>query len=147
MKINTDTASFLETLLWANEFPAAWTIHEFHPEFVAAADSFLSGFREYLSNLRDTAADPELLDEDATGRSYGGNVYLSLSGHGAGFWDDRDTERGEALQTALVTHSGDKYRFEQIDLAKFHGKIHLAFRLAIHRREYLNKMFAVPAAA
>ena len=144
-KLSNDVASFLETLLWANDYPAGWTIHEFHPEFIAALDAFLSGFRAKLSDLRETAADPDLLDEDATGRSYGGNVYLSLSGHGCGFWDDSDTERGKALQSALQAYAGDRHQFEGIDLYKFHGKIHLAYRTAAFRREYLAKLFATAA--
>ncbi len=144
-KLSRDVSDFLEALLFGTSAGGMpdHSIHEFHPEFIAAADAFLSGFRAFLSDMRDAAEDPDLLDEDAPGRSYGGNVYFSLSGHGCGFWDDRDSERGEALQSALETYAGgDKYRFEEVDLMKFHGKLHLAFRTADFRREYTAKMFA-----
>ena len=133
--MNTDTENFLESLLWADFNEKPWTIHEFHPEFIKATDDFISGFRTYLAaKLPDT-------DPDDCERSFGGNVYFSLSGHGCGFWDDSDMELGKALNDALVEYSGGKYAFEQIDLMKFHGKIHLAYRTAEYRREYLAKMF------
>lgn len=152
-KLSRDVSDFLEALLFT--YPEDrhgnqpdWTIHEFHPEFIAAADAFLSAFRACLSDMRETAEDPDTLDEDATGRSYGGNVYFSLSGHGCGFWDDRDSERGKALQSALESFTGgDSYRFEEVDLMKFKGKLHLAFRTADFRREYTAKMFAYPVPA
>lgn len=157
-KLSQDTSDFLETLLWVAYSPDQpetrhiqnWTIHEFHPEFVAAVDSFLSGFRSFLFDKRESMDEDgaELLDEDAPSRSFGGNVFFSLSGHGVGFWDDHDSERGEALQAALVEFAGDdKYRFHELEssLAKFKGRIHLAFRTAAFRREYLAKYFATPA--
>lgn len=147
-KPSKDTQDFLESLLFAlpeddKGRRPDWSIHEFHPEFIAAVNHFTCNFRARLSDLRETAEDPETLDEDATGRSYGGNVYFSLSGHGCGFWDDRDHDRGQALQSALEEFAGgDRHRFEELDnLAKFHGKIHLAFRTADFRREYLAKFF------
>ncbi len=121
-----------------------YSIHEFHPEFIAAVESFLDAFRAKLSELRETAEDPDTLDPDATGRSYGGNAYFSLSGHGCGFWDDRDSDRGQALQSALEAFAGgDRHRFEELDnLAKFHGKIHLAFITADARRIRLARFFS-----
>lgn len=153
--MNTDTENFLVSLLWAlpEDHVAhknGWTIHEFHPEFIAAVERFCSGFREYLNALDEQAEDSDVYaDPDAGEQSFGGDVYFSLSGHGCGFWDARDSEWGDAMQAALEAFSGSKYRFEEIDIMKFKGKIHLAYRTAAYRREYLEKMFgntaAVPA--
>lgn len=110
--MKTDTASFLEALLWAypendeGENPMEGrTVHEFTQEFTAAVDSFTDGFRDYLAD-RD-------IEIPETERSFGGNVYFSLSGHGCGFWDDEETEH---LQAHLDAYSGNHYRFENIDL-------------------------------
>lgn len=137
--MTSDTSNFLESLLWADFHDKPWSIHEFHPEFIRAADVFLANFRAYLA---ETLPD---IDPDAAQRSFGGNVFFSLSGHGCGFWDDSDMELGQALHDALVTYSGNRYAFEQIDLMKFNGKIHLAFRTAAFRREYLTKLFSTAA--
>lgn len=143
--VKGDAADFLEALLFVadghNEETAHvknWTIHEFHPKFVDAVEAFLQGFRSSLANSH-----PDLDPADCE-RSFGGNVFFSLSGHGCGFWDERfEDDTADQLQTALEAFSGDKYRFEQLDcqLAKFNGRIHLAYRTAAHRAEYLEKTF------
>lgn len=152
--MNADTSDFLAALLFTMPEDHAshkngWMMHEFHPDFQAAVKRFCDGFRAHLSDLRDkceTEELAELLDGDAPTRDFGCNVYFSLSGHGVGFWDDRDRERGEALQAALVEFAGgDRYRFEQIDLMKFSGKIHFPLRSAAFRKAELAKVFAVPA--
>lgn len=173
--MSTDTENFLEALLWVAYSPdrpetkhiANWTIHEFHPEFQQAVAGFCQGFREALTLAADKlteAPDSEFDEElweicaildnpDAGERSFGGNVFFSLSGHGVGFWDDRDAARGKVLQAALESYSGgNRHRFEGIEsmLSKFNGKIHLSYRTAAFRREALHKLFAVspqPAAA
>ena len=95
-----DTANFLETLLFVSEEPfQSMTIHDFHPDFIAAVDIFISGFREYLA-----AHHPDI-DPDAGERSLGGNCYFSLSGHGCGFWDDSNSEYGDAMHAALKAFS------------------------------------------
>lgn len=152
--MNSDTQDFLDTLLQLADTGERetrhvrdWTVHQFHPEFVSAVDSFISGFREYLAGLAEDDSFPgeshlAFDDPDAvTNGTFGGNVFLSLSGHGAGFWD---TPESEPLQAALEAYAGGKYRFEQLgahSLAKFSGKIHLAYRTAAFRREYLAKLF------
>jgi hypothetical protein len=170
--MNSDTQDFLEALLFVaadgqhqgHNHRANWTIHQFHPEFQEAVDRFISGFREYLTAKADEMTEgPEsafddvlfgyLDNPDDCERSFGGNVFFSLSGHGVGFWDDSNGERGKALQSALEAYSAQdsrqrfegKYRFEELEsnLAKFSGKIHLAFRTAAHRREYLDKYFGL----
>jgi hypothetical protein len=141
--LNSDAAAFLHPLLWVAESDDAphvanWTIHQFHPEFTAALESFLDGFRAFIA-----ARDPEI-DPDDCSRSFGGNVFFSLSGHGCGFWDKRDSELGDTLHRWLVEYSGGKYRFEGLEhtLAKFDGQIHLALRTAACRRAALAELFA-----
>lgn len=145
--LNSDSAAFLETLLWVAESPhvAAWTIHEFHPEFTAALGAFLDGFRDFIAE-KNGSRDEEI-DPDSCACSFGGNVFFSLSGHGCGFWDESDSELGDTLQAWLEEYSGGKYRFEELEsnLAKFNGKIHLAYKAAAYRREALARLFT-PAA-
>lgn len=154
--MNSDTADFLSTLLQLADtgerdtrHVKAWAVHEFHPEFVAAVDSFLSGFRGYLERLAGNGAeDSEAFeDPDSVCRgTFGGNVFLSLSGHGAGFWD---TDESKPLQDALEAYAGGKHRFESLSgslLAKFSGKIHLAFRSKEARRRELAHFFSTETA-
>jgi hypothetical protein len=144
--MTSDLSSFLESLLFTipedspQELHDAST-HDFSPEFQDAAQSFLSGFREYLAtNYPDIYEREYELDS-----SFGGNVYFSLSEHGCGFWDDRDSELGRAYQDALEAYSGNKYRFEElacmlsVDDA---GKVDLAI-LPEYLAEYRRKFFTV----
>lgn len=151
-RLSQDASDFLETLLWVAANPddpnarhiANWTIHQFHPEFVVALETFLSGFRAYLSKLDENTPDSDVYaDPDLCLRSFGGNVFFSLSGHGCGFFDERDSELADALQNALEAYSGSKYRLEELEhsLSKFSGRIHLSFTRASVRREYLAKYF------
>lgn len=145
-KIDTLTADFLQTLLWVADNPdneerplEDSTIYHFTPELIEAASNFVHGFRAYLAEKH-----PDLHERcDDGGRSFGGNVYFSLSGHGCGFWDDRDHELGRGLQSALEAFSGSRYRFEELEhnLSKDEetGTIDLAFvpeALAEYRRKY-----------
>ena len=149
MKISTDTANFLETLLFVSDSPdyekrpfQNSTIYDFHPEFISAVDSFITRFRAYL------AANRPDMDPDAGDRSFGGNVYFSLSGHGCGFGDDRDSEWGDAMHAALKAFSASLPgyhpacgRFEMIDLSKHRGgKIDLSY-LVKYLPEKRREMF------
>jgi hypothetical protein len=142
--MNKDASDFLETLLFTipedepGELREA-SVSDFSPEFIAAVDSFVSGFRIYLK-----VNHPEL-EPDECQRSFGGNVYFSLSGHGCGFWDDLNGELGDGLQKALEAYSGRKYRFEELDgmLSRDAdtGKVDLSF---IHEvlAKYRQKCFS-----
>jgi hypothetical protein len=151
MKLSNDTAAFLETLLSVSDSPDPEkrpfensTIYDFHPEFAAAVDSFVSRFREYL------AANHPDMDPDHGNRSFGGNVFFSLSGHGCGFWDERDGEWGDAMHSALVAFSASLPghnpvcgRFEFMDLAKHRGgKIDLSY-LVKYLPERRREMFGI----
>lgn len=140
MKMTNDCAAFLESLLWAlpededREIREA-TIHDFSPEFVSGVESFVSGFRGF-ANTRNQEA---LENADNCRRSFGGNIYFSLSGHGVGFWDDKETE---ALQPLLEEYSGKTHRFEGISLSfRDDGKLDLSFipeALPKHRAKLFN---------
>lgn len=147
--MTSDLSHFLEALLftipddpdYADQGPRDASVYDFSPEFQEAAQSFLSGFRDYLA-----ANYPDIYErEDELGRSFGGNVYFSLSGHGCGFWDDRDRELGRAYQDALEAYSGNKYRFEELDCmlaVNEAGKVDLAI-LPEYLAEYRRKFFTV----
>lgn len=136
---DSDTAHFLEAVLFAypeddnGENPMdGKTIFDFSPEFTSAVSEFIAGFRAYLADL-----EIEIPDSP---RSFGGNVYFSLSGHGAGFWDSDETEH---LQTHLEAYSGRKYRFEDIDLSEDgNGKLDLAI-LPEYIAAWREKLFSV----
>lgn len=119
---SSDAANFLEAVLFAYHTEDApeidgKTVYDFSAPFLAAVENFMTGFRRYLA-----ARNIEIPESP---RSFGGNVYFSLSGHGVGFWDDPATKH---LQAALEAFSGNRYRFEEIDPSEdADGKLDLAF--------------------
>jgi len=147
-----DTKDFLETLLFVADNPDDTerpfidsTIYDFTPAFVAAVESFIDGFRDYLSKQENELAE----NADGCERSFGGNVFFTLSGHGCGFWDDRNMELGDYLAEQLWEYSGNRYRFENLqysihipDLEYVDGGIDLAF-IPSAIEEYRNKYFTV----
>jgi len=140
IKIAPDTAAFLEALLFTlpeyepEEIRDA-SIYDFSPEFIEAVTRFIFDFRDFCS-----MRNPEALEAaDNSPRSFGGNVYLSLSGHGCGFWDSDETE---AMQPILEKFSGSKYRFEEMPLAfRDDGKLDFAI-LPDHLDEYRCAKFS-----
>ena len=109
-----DTVDFLSTLLWLADNPDAETrelagksVHDFGDAFIEGAESFVGAFREHLNRLGFKAW-------GKMERSFGGNVYLSLSGHGAGFFDD-SYEEVAALHDVIKNWAGD-HRFEDLDI-------------------------------
>jgi hypothetical protein len=115
------------------------SIFDFHPDLVSAVENFCQGFREYLETLD---LNPDDIQDS---RSFGGNVYFSLSGHGCGFWDDSGPW-GDVFQAALENYAGGKYRFETLaENCDFQpgGKINLCF-IPRARPEYLKKYFGIP---
>ena len=147
--MKTDLAAFLGTLLFVSDEPFRdSTIRDFHPEFQSAAESFLNGFRDYLA-----AHHPDL-DPDAGERSFGGNVFFSLSGHGCGFWDDSDSEWGKAMDAALKAYSASlpgggilpDLRFHELEsslMKRRGGKIDLAI-LSKYLPAARRRMFGQP---
>lgn len=141
-KMTKDCADFLEALLFQlpEDEPAEIreaTIYDFSPEFVSGVESFITAFRDYANERN-----PEALEAaDDSPRSFGGNVYFSLSGHGVGFWDSKETE---AMQPLLEAFSGREYRFEEISLSfRDDGKLDLSF-IPEALPAYRNKLFALP---
>ena len=125
--MRTETANFLEALIFANketnEDLSGASIYDFHLDFINAADYFVYKFMEYLSDKGINGDDLETLE-----RLFGCNVYFSLSGHGCGFWDD-SSELGKIVNDHLIAFSGSQYRFEQMDIGKRRGKLDLAFKV------------------
>ena len=137
-KPSENAADFLEALLFAyppneeGEYTMdGKTVYDFSPAFVEGVESFIAGFLDYTEEKD--------IDIPQAGRSFGGNVFFSLSGHGCGFSDDSETKH---LQEHLEAYSGNKYRFEEIDLMEDeNGKLDLAI-LAYMREEYRNRLFS-----
>ena len=83
---------------------------------------------------------------DKLERSFGGNVFFSLSGHGCGFFDDCDDELSD-LQEVLEKWAGENgrsKRFEELDTnldVGDDGKIDLCY-IPSAIEEYRNKLFA-----
>jgi hypothetical protein len=142
--MKTDTINFLEALLFNAEGQDnpqldSKTVYDFTPKFTEAVDKFVSAFRDHLER---TGFPMEKLD--ASERSFGGNVYLSLSGAGVGFFDDNDEAIAE-LHERLKTWAG-AFRFE--DLANMldvgeDGKIDLSF-ISSAIEKYRDEYFGVP---
>lgn len=140
MKISKDTADFLTALLFAlpeyepEEIRDA-SIHDFSPEFIEAASSFIFAFRDFANDRN-----PDALEAaDNSPRSFGGNVYFSLSGHGCGFWDSPETE---PMQAILEEFSRNKYRFEEMPLHfRDDGKIDFAI-IPSYLAEYRANKFS-----
>lgn len=130
MKPSKDAQDFLETILFICEREddadcplKGKTVFDFSAPFVAAVESFIDGFK---SHLETKGFDMERLD--LLQRSFGGNVFASLSGAGIGFfdeWGDEEKTLGDELQAVIEEYSG-KYRFEQIDVCEDeNGKLDL----------------------
>lgn len=156
-EVSQDVSNFLEAFLWANEpegTPETWaddpegppvnadlhgrTVYDFAPEFYVGLETFISGFRAYLDAQGVTADDLDTLD-----RSFGGNVYFSLSGHGCGFWDER-SDLGNEVQAHLENYSGGKYRFEQLGVSNDETGLLDRSIIPSARKEYRDKLFTVP---
>jgi hypothetical protein len=140
-----DTQDFLATLLWLQDSPDADDrplkekgIYDCSPAFVEAAERFVKGFRDFLEERGF-----EMDRLDYLSRSFGGSLYLSLSGAGAGFFDEHvegDIGLGDELhQLAKLYAPGN--RFEHIDICVHDdGLIDVAF-LPAWRDHYRAKLF------
>jgi hypothetical protein len=139
--MSADAHAFLEALLFGYHDESFYSIYspsDFSLEFIASVEQFIDGFTAYLSEKHVDLCEKK----HALKRSFGGNVYFSLSGHGCGFWDDTDPA-GKLLDDALKAYSGNRYRFEQIDLSEdLAGKLDLSF-IPSALPKYRNKLFAV----
>lgn len=146
--MNTDTKNFLESLLFNAECEAddirgvmlqGKTVYDFTPAFTEAVEKFIDGFRAHLEK---TGFDMSKLDNAE--RSFGGNVYFSLSGAGVGFFDDSDPEVA-GLHDILKAWAGGN-RFEELAgmlEVDDDGNIDLAF-FPHAIKEYYAKIFGVP---
>jgi hypothetical protein len=131
---------FLEALLWSNEEQEeelkGRTVFEFDPRIVEALESFISSFQAYLS-IRF-----EMDKVYALERSFGANCYFDLSGHGVGFWDDRD-DLGREVSNAYRLFAG-QYRFEQLGSNLMWNdvtnQIELSFKYE-YQQKFINKYF------
>ena len=153
--MTNDTADFLAALLFTadNQDDDARpfmdrSVNDFHPDFSSAVESFINGFRDYIDKKGF-----DLSHLDGLGRSFGGSTYLSLSGHGAGFFDESPASLGHSLQSYIEMYSasipvrtgGARYRFEGLDCnlsIDDAGKIDLAI-LPSHITEYRNLVFGI----
>jgi hypothetical protein len=105
-------------------------ISEFSESFVAHVERFILGFVAYLQ-LKEIPYDPYT--------HMGAEIYMSLSGHGAGFFDDSATEH---LQEPLERYAGSVKFYELRDnLWKGEdGRVSLAIKDEF-LEDYLTKQF------
>lgn len=144
--MNRDTQDFLTTLLWLADNPdeeqrplMGKTVHDFSDKFVEGADKFIAAFRQHLNGKGWT--DEKI---DGAERSFGGNVFFSLSGHGSGFFDDCDEEIA-SLHEIIKEWAGGN-RFEELDYmldVGEDGKIDLSY-IPSAIDEMRAALFAVP---
>ena len=141
------TSDFLATLLWVADGPdlderplANMSIYDFSDAFVEAVEKFIDAFLDHLVKI---GYDTSLLGKAE--RSLGGNVFLSLSGHGCGFFDDNNEDIA-ALHDVLKTWAGS-HRFEELEhrLWVENGKIDLDVKDEF-LAEARAKMFSVKEA-
>lgn len=126
MKPTTNLESFLEALFFVSEdlidlenFSIFDLVENLdNQETLEKISQFLESFEEYLidehPDLHSAAMD--------SNRSFGSEVYFSLSGHGVGYWDWPEKE-GEQIQEVLEKFAKTKYLFEQIYLFIQDGKV------------------------
>lgn len=138
--MNTDTRDFLAALTFsAGAFSPILDASpdDFSAPFVDAVENFITAFRAYLDEKG-----IELFDDCP--RSFGGNVFFSISGHGVGFWDEGE-DVADAIQAALESFAG-KYHFEGLaDACEYNREeqIDLAFEPSAIG-EYRRKYFVTP---
>ena len=148
--MNKDTMDFLTTVLFDGdsldfeERPLyGKTVYDFSDEFVAAVERFIEAFRTYLGT---TGFDMDKLARAE--RSFGGNVYWSLSGAGVGFFDDNDADIA-ALHGVLKAWAGGSVLEElssNIDPRDADGKLDLSYVPdALDRTR--RRIFAIPGDA
>ena len=117
--MSENTSYFIQSLLFGH----CWdysdlneedvTIHDIDKKFVDETEEFIFNFEAHLE-----AHHAELHERlDDLERSFGGNVYFSLSGHGCGFFDERDAELAK-LHEILGDFAGGQYQYEQIELVR-----------------------------
>lgn len=130
MKTKTATNDFLSALLFVSENAQHKSISDFTLQFQKYVEGFIDGFIKFLQSK---SFDMERLND--LERSFGGNIYFSLSGHGCGFFDeygDKEKTLGKELQALIEEYSGNKYRFEELEYnirILRGGKISLAVRI------------------
>lgn len=145
--MNRDTTDFLTTLLFDGdssdlEYRPLYgkTVHDFSDEFVAAVERYVEAFRTYVST---TGFNMEKLARAE--RSFGGNVYWSLSGAGVGFFDDNDADIA-ALHEKLKAWAGGSV-FEELsnnlDPRDADGKLDLSY-MPEHLDRMRRRIFAIP---
>lgn len=145
--MNRDTMDFLTTVLFDGDSPDLEqrplydkTVYDFSDDFVAAVERYIEAFRTYLGT---TGFDMSKLE--SMERSFGGNVYWSLSGAGVGFFDDCDADIA-ALHGTLKAWAGGSV-FEELsynlDPRDGDGKLDLSYVPdALDRMR--RRIFAIP---
>ncbi len=107
--------------------------HDFSPGFIAAAEGFIDAFEE---SLKKEGINPFNV---VSHKEFGIDIYFSLSGHGCGFQEEDYTKE---IDDALIKFAGNRWKFEQIDLAEDeNGKLDLSF-MPQYRKEYRDRLFS-----
>ena len=155
INLTHDAQDFLETLLWVasgNEKDTRYengesaedgelygkTIYDFSDKFKVAVCNFCWDVRDEITEIE--GVEDELLK---CSRSFGGNLFFSLTGHGCGFFDESDAD-AEKIESALFSFV-DKYQLEDLEhmlcVDEETGKIDLCFTaesIEKYRAKYFN---------
>ena len=115
--MNTHTENLLEALLFGHCWEYSEydeediTIYDFDNATIIRLEAFIESFENVLQEKMPEAY--ERLNE--LERSFGSNVYFSLSGHGCGFFDERDDELAK-IHDAIQEFA--PYLFEQVQIVE-----------------------------
>lgn len=156
INLTCDAKDFLETLLWVaseNEKDTRYqdgksvedgelyekTIYDFSDKFKIAVCNFCWSVKDEILEIE--GVEDEL---EKCSRSFGGNLFFSLTGHGCGFFDESyaDTEKIESAIFSFV----NRYQLEDLENMLWvddeTGKIDLCFTPEAIE-EYRDKYFKV----
>ena len=114
--MKTFTEDFIEAMLFAYNWEDSEyneedvSIYDIDADSAAHIEAFIDSFLNHLYENH------EVLYEniDQLERTFGGNVYFTLSGHGCGFFDE--PSELDQLDLILRKFSGNPYLFEELEL-------------------------------
>jgi len=155
VNLTNDAENFLETLLWVASGNEKETRDEdgkspedgelYEKTIYDFSDKFKIAVCDFCWNVKDEMLEIEGVEDELEkcSRSFGGNLFFSLTGHGCGFFDETDAD-AEKIESALFSFV-DKYQLEDLEhmlcVDEETGKIDLCFTpeaIEKYREKYFN---------